>query len=182
MMTSSTSVTAFHKVLNSSGTILEASLAFLLRPLFSDLALMNTKSGATELMTFERLANKGSFLNKMSFCVELEIRSERVSAESAETSLGSISWAGSLTVTEDSSSDKFLDTNDSMFTLLSAFQEDILTEGGAMTMFILGEGAGWVVTSLGTIWHSSFSTVLHFLSLTPLHTTLRTWGHCFWGC
>ena len=181
MRTGSTDI-SFHKVLNSLGTILEASLAFLLCPLLSDLALLNTKSGATELMTFERLANRGSLLNKMSFCVELEIRSERVSAESAETSLGSIGWAGSLTVTEDSSSDKFLDTNNLMFTLLSAFQEDILTEGGALTMFILGEGAGWVVTSLGTIWHSSFSTVLHFRSLTPLHTTLATWGHCSWGC
>ena len=97
MRTGSTDI-SFHKVLNSFGTILEASLAFLLCPLFSDLALLNTKSGATELMTFERLANKGSFLNKMSFCVELEIISERVSAESGVVSRGLLTAETSLTL------------------------------------------------------------------------------------
>ena len=47
MMTGSTDI-SFHKVVNSLGTILAASRAFLLRPLFPDLAFLNTKSGSTE--------------------------------------------------------------------------------------------------------------------------------------
>ena len=135
----SSSVIVLHKVLNSSGTTLAASLALLLLPLFSDLTLLNIKSGATQLITLVTAVKKRSFLNKMFYCEE---RSEQVSADSelltdtclrsrswvtgppAPISMGSRGWVigstgilrGAVGMGEALSSAKFLETNEATST------------------------------------------------------------------